>query len=584
MENGKTSNLRKKPLSGFRWVILLLIIIFLLELNFSSFMADDFIQLGVLEKVTPCTWLTPFNLYTIADGNPKHMAIMKNTGAFPWFFSPNFKMAFLRPLSSLLLAMDHALFGLKPLGYRLHSLIWFWLLLAGFWFLLRQILPNRLGTLALVVFAISGIHGILCWIATRHIVVAAALGLFGLVCHIRWRENRWQPGRFLSIAGFSLSLMAGEAAIGIFAYLLAYEVFRAAGDWRVRIRAALPVTITILIYFIFYRLLNLGAGNGSEYINPLQEPITFLIQLPGRFIFLIGSMLMGGNADLWVLRPHLREGMIAAGVIVVFIFILVFQTIWKNVSAPERKNVGWLLAGSMASVLPFSGTPIGSRCLVVPFMGGAVIIAFIIQKWWTMLRRKPGLLSRLGSGACAFLALIHLFMAPVQRLASPLLLKRMMFERLATAMNTAEFAREPLASRTVIILTAPDLVIGLHSYFYRALYRLPMPAAWRVLSWAPYTHRFQRSAMDTLIMELPEGEIHAPFFKMDDVVVLNGMRVTVLVMNKNGPTRVEFRFDRPLDDPLFCFMAWKNGRLRQVKLPLVGEALTLTAETFNPWH
>jgi len=103
-----------------------------------------------------------------------------------------------------------------------------------------------------------------------------------------------------------------------------------------------------------------------------------------------------------------------------------------------------------------------------------------------------------------------------------------------------------------------------------------------VLSWAPYTHRFQRSAMDTLIMELPEGEIHAPFFKMHDVVALTGMRVTVLAMNKNGPTRVEFRFDRPLDDPQFCFMAWENGCLRQVKLPSPGKSLTLAAETFNP--
>lgn len=582
MKNGKTFNLRKKPLSGFHWVLLLLIIIFLLELNFSSFMADDFIQLGVLERVTPCTWLTPFNLYTIADGNPEHMGIMKNAGAFPWFFSPNFKMAFFRPLSSILLAMDHALFGLKPLGYRLHSLIWFLLLLAGFWWLLRQILPNKLWTLALVVFAMSGIHGILGWIATRHIIVAAALGLLGLVCHIRWRENDWQPGRFLSIIGFALSLMAGEAAIGIFAYLLAYEVFRASGDWRVRIRTAWPVTMAILIYFVFYRLMNLGAGKGSEYINPLQEPITFLIQLPGRFIFLVGSLLMGGNADLWVLRPHLRNGMIAAGAIVLFIFILVFRTTWKAVSAPERKNIGWLLAGSAASALPFIGTPIGSRCLVIPFLGGAVIIAFLIQNGWSRLRRQPGLVPRLCSGACAFLALIHLLIAPVQRLATPLLLKQMMFDRLATAMNEAEFGREPLASRTVIILTAPDLVIGLHSYFYRTLYRLPMPAVWRVLSWAPYTHRFQRSAMDTLVMELPKGEVHAPFFKMHDAVALKGMRVTVLAMNKNGQTRVEFRFDRPLDDPRFCFMAWQNGRLRQVKLPSLGGSLTLAAETFNP--
>jgi hypothetical protein len=85
-------------------------------------------------------------------------------------------------------------------------------------------------------------------------------------------------------------------------------------------------------------------------------------------------------------------------------------------------------------------------------------------------------------------------------------------------------------------------------------------------------------------MELPGGEIHAPFFKPHDVVAINGLRVTVLAMNKNGPTRVEFKFDRSLDDPSFCFMAWKNDRLLQVKMPPLGESLTMAVETINPWR
>jgi len=44
---------------------------------------------------------------------------MKDAGAFPWFFDPQFRMDFFRPLSSALLAADHAIFGLNPVGYRL---------------------------------------------------------------------------------------------------------------------------------------------------------------------------------------------------------------------------------------------------------------------------------------------------------------------------------------------------------------------------------------------------------------------------------------------------------------------------------
>ena len=40
----------------------------LLELPVASFMADDFIQLAVLEGVSPDTWTGPLELHLILDG------------------------------------------------------------------------------------------------------------------------------------------------------------------------------------------------------------------------------------------------------------------------------------------------------------------------------------------------------------------------------------------------------------------------------------------------------------------------------------------------------------------------------------
>jgi len=115
--------------------------------------------------------------------------------------------------------------------------------------------------------------------------------------------------------------------------------------------------------------------------------------------------------------------------------------------------------------------------------------------------------------ACAVLALIHLGIAPIQRLAFPYLLRQMMHERLVTAMQQAELDPERLAAQRVIVLRAPDLVVGLHAFFYRTLYRLPMPISWRTLSWAPCSHRFRRIAVDTLEMELVGGELEAPTWR-----------------------------------------------------------------------
>ena len=58
--------------------------------------------------------------------------------------------------------------------------------------------------------------------------------------------------------------------------------------------------------------------------------------------------------------------------------------------------------------MPFVGTPIGSRCLVLPMVGGAVAIAIVLYRWWTGTRWP-----RAVSAACATLALIHLVVAPL---------------------------------------------------------------------------------------------------------------------------------------------------------------------------
>ncbi len=45
-----------------------------------------------------------------------------DTGAYPWWMAPDFKLHFVRPLSSLLFTLEHAVFGDRPLGYHLVSI------------------------------------------------------------------------------------------------------------------------------------------------------------------------------------------------------------------------------------------------------------------------------------------------------------------------------------------------------------------------------------------------------------------------------------------------------------------------------
>ena len=545
------------------------------EMLFAGFMADDLLQLSALEGVSPAAaWTSPLDLYRIS-GDAEHVRALQNAGLVPWFFPPGFEMAFLRPLSSALLAADHAVFGLHPVGYRLHGVLWALALVAAAAAVFRRALPGRTGAIALFIFVLSGIQAIFCWTAARHVVIAAALGFAALAAHVRWREDGWGSGRVLSVLALALSLAASEAGVAVAVYLLAYEALGASGAAAARFRAAAPTIVVLAAYLLVWKLLGSGASLGTGYLDPLREPGTFLVELPGRLAVLIGGMVVGGHADLWVLRPDLRPALSAIGALVSVVFAALVYAAWREAAPAPRRAMRWLGAAAVVAAVPFTGTPIGARCLLVPFVGGAALAAVVIEQWWTAWRARPGTFYRAVGVACAGLAVIHLGLAPLARLAGPVLLHQMMGERAAAGIRDAELDPATLASQTAVVLVAPDLIVGLHAGFYRLLYRLPMPAAWRVLSWAPGTHRFLRTGADTLEMAIDGGGIESPTLVPGSVVALRGMDATVLAAGDRGPSRVRIHFDRSLEDPSLTLLAWQDGRLRRVEPPPVGGSIAV---------
>ncbi|MGD2088394.1 MAG: hypothetical protein PVH61_19615 [Candidatus Aminicenantes bacterium] len=360
MNSCKTTSAEISPV---KWAILVTIVFGAVQLPFSSFMADDFMQLGILEGVSPSTWLGPMDVYTFADGKPVHMRTLKDSGAFQWFWDPGFKAKFFRLLSSVLLIMDHAIFGLNPIGYSIHNLLWFACLIIAAGFLMQRAVPGRIGSLAMVIFSISGIHWyVVYWTAARHIIVAASLGLWSLLAYTKWREQDWKKGRIISIIGILLSLLAGEASLGVLAYFFAYELLSTDDALKQKLKNLLPFIILTVAYLIVYKSLGYGAYEGSGYLNPISAPLQFLLAFPGRFLALAGSMIVGGHAELWMF-PSIRLYMILIAVlIIIFLFIALKKTSSFG-SAKEKKSARWMLVGSVISLIPFSAASPGARCL-----------------------------------------------------------------------------------------------------------------------------------------------------------------------------------------------------------------------------
>lgn len=547
------------------------------QLPFSSFMADDFMQLGILEGVSPSTWLGPMDVYTLADGNPVHMRTLKDSGAFQWFWDPEFKAKFFRPLSSVLLIMDHAIFGLKPIGYSIHNLLWFAALIIAVGFLMQRALPGRIGSLAIVIFSISGIHWyVVYWTAARHIIVASSIGLWSLLAYTKWREQGWKKGRIISIIGILLSLLAGEAALGVLTYFFVYELLSTDDTLKQKLKNLLPFIILAMAYLILYKLLGYGAHSGSGYLNPVSEPLQFLLAFPGRSLALAGSMIVGGHAELWMF-PSIRLYMILIAVLIIIFLFIGLKKASSFASAKEKKSARWMLVGSVISLIPFSAASPGARCLVVPFLGGAVVISFVLYYWWKSARKLPGLKIRFLSIFCWLLLFIHFVFAPIQRFVGPGFAKEVFVNRLESVIEQAEFNHQQPPQK-IVLLTVPDFSIGLHSYYYQKLNREPLPESWWVLSWENCDHRVYRSGTNSFELELINGSINRPFLKQGTVIKLTGMEVTVLKADKEGAKCIEFRFDRSLNDPSLQFLAWIDEGLKGIQIPPVGQSIFLPGE------
>ncbi len=159
----------------------------------AGFFADDYQQIAQLEgwSANP---VSPLDLYSFVPRDRARMGELLDRGA-PTFAAPGLVLRFLRPLSSALLALDHALFGRRPAPYHVHTLLWYAALLAVVGALYRRAAPRSLWLLAFLIFCLDDGHALsVTFIAARNAVVACVLVWLGLGAHLRWRIHGWRPG------------------------------------------------------------------------------------------------------------------------------------------------------------------------------------------------------------------------------------------------------------------------------------------------------------------------------------------------------------------------------------------------------
>ncbi|WP_147332955.1 hypothetical protein [Archangium gephyra] len=566
------------------WLSLLAALVLTLPTAWLGFMSDDYIHLLILEGF-PAPG-TRWDLFRFAGGDPAELQRLMDEGPYPWWTLPELKLTFWRPLSSALVVMDHALFGRNAVGYHLHSLAWYLGMVALFGTLLRRLLPGAIGALALFLFAINGAHFMVAgWIANRNALVAAVPALFGLWMHLEWRESRRPWALPLSLAGLTVGLLGGESALGLFAYVLAYELLGDKGGLKERLRAIAPAALLGLVYLVGYKLRGYGASGSGSYMDPVGEPGRFLVGALARIPVLLGGVLLQVPADLWVAGEQLRPALVGLGLLGLVGVALLVRAAWPSLSEDERRHCRWLFLGAALSLLPVAATFPSNRLLLLPGLGGSVAVAVVLVSAWRS--RAHGWRPRGVAAVAAVLALLHLVLAP---LLWPLMTSAFQQGYAQTEPSLLLLEREldysRLPQQRLVVFPTPMPMISMYIPATMATRGMPKPRAWWTMSLSPEPHELTRSGPDSLELSLTRNEFLTSEFetvfrgqryplRKGAQVKLQGMTVTVLEDNGEGPTRVGFTFDTPLEDPSLVFIRWKDGALRPFTPPAVGERLAL---------
>jgi hypothetical protein len=567
-----------------------------------GFIADDYMQIAQLERWSKVP-TSPLDLYVFIPRDAAAVEDLRQDGILPYFAAPGLKLAFVRPLSSGLMWLDHTLFGRWPLPYHLHTLLWFGGMLLAAAAVLRRTLPAPLALLSLLLFCLDDAHAMgVGWIAARNATVSCALVFAGLAAHLRWRTTGWRPGAWLAPLALLLGLAGGEMGLGALCYLLAWELCERRPG---RLRALLPSLLVAGAYLIVHRLTGSGARASGGYLDPFGDPVGALRALPERVTLLLGNLLVGSPIDFLLMDTRVRLPLLALGAAAAVGLALWLPRALARLPPDQARTVRVFALGAAGALLVSVPALVGERVLLAASLGGAVVLATLLRDAWHRVRARQAT-ARAAAGLLA-LALPNLVLAPLLLLGKAALLRKMSidYQRLA---GQAEIAA-PVPARVVVVAIADLLGMQLpvlrvfdqdippetlrafvhHRPGHPLPPSLPLPdrvgyQGTTVLSLSPARHRLRRSAPDTIELATPHGTLldgawaatlraRSQPMPRGHVTRLPHMTATVLEDRHGLPTRVQFRFDRPVDDPSLVFVALSQGRLRRLTLPPPGQEM-----------
>lgn len=556
-------------------VLIALAVLLHLPLAAAPLHLDDCMQRAMLAGTYPAP-RSPLTLYSFVTDAADRRALVE-AGGIAWWSDARFRLDMMRPLSSLLVALD-ALSPSAALAH-LHSFGWFVLWAAAAARLYRRVLGPVAALAALALLLCDDSSTVpLSWVANRCVFVAGFFATLAVHGYLGWWA-RAGARRLAAVVGWVLlALAAGEYAVPVLAAIPAHAL-TARRDERGRGGRVLLASLATAAAYAVARLAWGACVRGfALYPDPVADPAGFVAGLPGLSVRLLGDVV--GGVSVGVPAP------LAAGpalwALVLVAALVVSRGAIAALGPRPRRTLRWAALWCAAAMLPASVSWLNSRMMAAPTMAasaawGLVLVA-CVSAWRARVRRPAALalgaaiVAVHGAGALGQTAWAQQY-------------------QLAQARQALRAARSLLLDASVapggrlVVLNAIDSETLFFGRYTRRVLGLSTPARWHVLASTSSLLQATRVADDALEISHPQtflsGEGARLFnsrlaaMRPGTVVDLSGMRVEVVGVTAAGPSRIRVRFDRSLDDPAITLAVSLPDGLHRVRAPALGASMVV---------
>ena len=392
----------------------------------------------------------------VDDSVSFHHAMERNT--LPWWTDPAFRLAFLRPLSSILAAVDYRYLVQWPALLHAENLA----IYGGVCFvaalIFRRILgPEAIPTsrepqlppwapgLAALLYAGDHTHAFaVVWLAARNAILACLFGFLAIYLHDRARRDSSRVGACLGAVSFALALLAGENGVATLAFLVAHAIFLDRAPVAKRARALIPFAVIVVVWSFSLHVLGYGAHAGDFYADPRSEPWDFARAVALRLpVLLVGLSFLGWTENIGpAAEAHPAVTLTVCLAILGRPFVPIARVLRND------RRAGFFATGMVLSLLPLCATLPNDRMLVFAGLGAFGLLALFIAR----AGKSAGRWERAVAGA---FVLLHAVASP---LFLPLRVQICVPLSRYVARAESSLPQTP-AGTTVVVVNAPDPIL-----------------------------------------------------------------------------------------------------------------------------